>query len=274
MNSIFDELRQLKRSSIKPETFTHELRDEILKEVFDKRVTQLLSTEANLKTIERIFNGFDFNRVKEYPLPILIIILKEKKTAENFRAFLLGKKFLTTRDVDLMLKYLCQIDFRDIQVREKLKQYEPMKVIMRKFIEASMTIENPGYYLLSKSQILRLAEMPYVIEQIRHRVFSERTGSYSVALNHLLNEIHAICYELDNVSNPKAYDVNEVVAFLDKKKVPPLLCSGVRNLFDRRNTNQVSHPGSDKNIVWSVPKDEYYIYHVQVGECLNYLLAS
>lgn len=273
IRNIFDELRKLKKSSIEPETFTHELQDEILKEVFDKRVGQLLSKDTNKQTIERIFDGFDFNRVKEYPLPMLIIILKENKTTDRFKKFLLEKKSLTTRDVDLMLQYLCQIDFKDSGLLiKKLKQYAPMRDIMRVFIQKNIAIEEPGYYSLTRSQALSLTDMPYVIDQIRHRVFNERTNTYSVALSHLLNEIHAICYELDTVPNHKDYKASAVVAFLDKKKVPPLLCSDVRNLFDRRNTNQISHPGSDQNIVWSVSKDEYFGYHEKVGNCLSHLL--
>lgn len=37
----------------------------------------------------------------------------------------------------------------------------------------------------------------HIIEQIRLRVFNEKIGSYSVALNHLLNEIHGICMLID-----------------------------------------------------------------------------
>jgi len=56
---------------------------------------------------------FDFNRVKEYPLPIVIIILKDQVVTNAFKKYLLNRNLLTTKDVDLMLTHLCQIDFQD-----------------------------------------------------------------------------------------------------------------------------------------------------------------
>jgi AbiA family abortive infection protein len=272
IDNIFDELNKLKGASVRPETFEHELQDEILKEVFDKRVNQMLSMEDNKERIRRVFSGFDFNRVKEYPLTIMIILLKEDSVARRFREFLLQKQNLTTRDVDLMLIYLCQVDFRDAELLSKLQQYTPMSKIMRVVQKASLSSGEPGYYDLPKSKVMKLVRMPYVIEQVRHRVFHERTGSYSVALNHLLNEIHAVCYQLDDATNHREYKAHEVERFLRTQMVPPDVCIGIRNLFDRRNTNQVSHPGSEENVSWSVAIEEYSRYRSQVGKCLGSLL--
>jgi AbiA family abortive infection protein len=272
IDNIFDELEKLKGASVRPETFELELQDEILKEVLDKRVNQMLSMEGNKKRIRRIFSGFDFNRVKEYPLTIMIILLKEDSTARRFRKFLLQKQNLTTRDVDLMLTYLCQVDFQDPQLLGKLEKYTPMSRIMRVVQKASLSSDKPGYYDLPESKVLKLARMPYVIEQVRHRVFHERTRSYSVALNHLLNEIHAICYQLDGATNHREYKAHEVERFLRSQMVPPDVCIGIRNPFDRRNTNQVSHPGCEESVAWSVASEEYVRYRLQVGKCLGSLL--
>ena len=275
ISNIFDELKKLKKASIEPETFEHELRDEILKEVFDDRVNQMLDWDVNKKRIRRIFTDFDFDHVKEYPLPMLIVLLKEPSTAKRFRQFLLQKSHLITRDVDLISQYLCQLDFQDWEMLAKLKQYEPMSCIMNIFESASLYTDLPGYYELPGTKTLRLSQRPYVIEQVRYRILNERTESYSVALNHLLNEIHAICYELDNSSNSKDYNgykADQVVNFLDTCRVSPEICIGIRNLFDRRNTNQVSHPGSEEYITWSVTAEDYRGYRAQVGECLASLL--
>jgi len=272
IDNIFNELDNLKAASIEPETFKHELQDEILKEVFDKRVTQILNMDDNKKRIMQTFSGFDFNRVKECPLPIIIILLKEDNTARDFRKFLLQRQSLTTRDVDLILIFLCQVDFRDPELLSKLERYHPMSRIMETFKKANLSCDIPGYYDLPKSKVLKIAQMPYVIEQIRHRVFHERTRSYSVALNHLLNEIHAVCYILDSTANNRDYKANKVEFFLRSKMVPPDICISIRNLFDRRNTNQVSHPGFEENVTWSVEIDEYMQFRSQVGRCLGSLL--
>ena len=117
--------------------------------------------------------------------------------------------------------------------------------------------------------------MTEVIEQVRHRVFNERIGSYSVALNHLLNELHGICYQIDSNGNKsKDYDANQVVQFLQAQGISHQVCIGIRKLFDRRNTNQVSHSGSKNFLAWSVSQSEYLQYHEIVSECLGVLIKS
>ncbi len=272
VNAVLEELRNLKKSDLEPDTFSYDLQGEILKEIYDKRVLHLLDTQKNLARIRQVFKNFDFNRVAEYPAPIIIIILKEQKTARLFREYLLKERQLTTKDVDLILTYLCQINFQDVDVINVLEQYAPMEKIISKVKVPSLSTEFPGYYILRQSQVQKLAAMPSVIEQIRQRVHNERLNSYSVALNHLLNELHAICIQIDTNANHREYDVNNVMKFLDKKGLTPETNIGIRNLFDRRNTNQVSHPGSDYFIAWSVTKAEYDKHRNKVSECLNALL--
>ncbi len=57
--------------------------------------------------------------------------------------------------------------------------------------------------------IQKLSDIPDVIEQMRLRISSEKNESYSVALNHLLNEIHALCIKYEG-ANKKTYDANDV----------------------------------------------------------------
>lgn len=275
IDNIFDELRKLKKSSVEPETFEHELSDEILKEVFDRRVNQMLEKAENKKRIRNVFKNFDFNRVKEYPLPMIIIILKDKAVTDAFRDYLLDRQNITSKDVDLMLTFLCQIDLNDTEILNLLKNYAPMSNIISKVINPDLAHFQPGYYDLQNSQLLKLSVYPDVIEQIRHRVFNERIGSYSVALNHLLNELHGICYQIDgNGKKSKDYDANQVVQFLQAEGISHNICIGVRRLFDRRNTNQVSHPGSDNFLAWSVSEVEYWQYHQIVSDCLVSLIKS
>jgi hypothetical protein len=244
-----------------------------LKEVLHKRVAQMLDSPENKKRIRQVFKIFDFNRVKEYPLPMIILILKNKAVSDAFREYLLNRKNIATKDVDLMLTYLCQINFLDNDVLKLLEQYAPMNKIIARITNPDLSYCQPGYYGLYDKQIEKLSSMGDVIEQVRYRVFNERIGSYSVALNHLLNELHAICYQIDSNGNKsKDYDANQVVRFLQAQGISHQVCIGVRKLFDRRNTNQVSHPGSDNFLAWSVSQTEYQQYHQIVSECLSVLI--
>ncbi|WP_228036805.1 hypothetical protein [Cuspidothrix issatschenkoi] len=138
-------------------------------------------------------------------------------------------------------------------------------------MNANLNCDIPGYHCLSCMQMKKLSKMPDVIEQIRLRVLSERSGSYSVALNHLVNEIQAVCVKLEQ-KDKKEYDVNKLVEFINSKHIPHETCITTRNLFDRRNNNSVSHPGSDNSIAWEVTEEEYLNYYEHVGKCLNFLL--
>jgi len=75
------------------------------------------------------------------------------------------------------------------------------------FLDGKLNCYQPGYYNLACMQMKKLSEMPDVIEQIKLRVLSEKSAFYSVALNHLVNEIHAVCIKQEQ-ANKKNYDVN------------------------------------------------------------------
>jgi len=180
----------------------------------------MMEKAENKKRIRKVFKNFDFNRVKEYPLPIIILILKDKTVADSFRKYLFERKNITSKDVDLMLTYLCQIDFTDADVLNLLEKYAPMGQIISKIMNSDLAHLQPGYYGLQNSQVQKLCSMAEVIEQVRHRVFNERIGSFSVALNHLLNELHGICYQIDGNGNKrKEYDANQVVQYLQAQSI-------------------------------------------------------
>ncbi|WP_373530379.1 AbiA family abortive infection protein [Nostoc sp.] len=275
ITNIFDELQKLKSSSIDI-SLGHDgsLQEEILKEVYNKNVNQLLETENNNNLIEEIFTDFDFNFVKAMPREIIVIIAKNEVVLNNFTQFLYEKKDLTTRDIYLIIKYLCQTNFTNDELLGKLESNPSFRQVISVYREAQIASERPGYYDLPDTKVLLLLEDAQIVEQIRLRVFNERIGFYSVALNHLLNEVHAICLLFDPIDPTKKnkYEVDDAVKYLASKWVPHGTCIDICNLFDRRNRNTVSHPGSRENIAWGVTKDEYFKYFDAVNKCLEIIL--
>lgn len=270
--NIFDELQKLKDSSIDISLgYDGSLQEEILKEVYDDCVNQLLGTEDSKHLIEKMFIDFNFDLVKAMPREIIIIISHSQIVANNFVEFLSRKTNLTTRDVYLIIKFLCQTNFRDKNLLKKLEDNDSFRHIVSVYGEAKIASESPGYYDLSGVKALRISQDSHIIEQIRLRVFNERIGYYSVALSHLLNEAHAICLLLDSNKKNK-YEADDAVKYLSAKCVSHETCIDIRNLFDRRNRNTVSHPGSVQNIAWGVTKDEYLKYLDAVGKCLKVIL--
>lgn len=265
-------MEKIKRTSLE-EYFIRDdsAQEDIIQEVFDKSVEQLLNKPSNKEKIKQIFKSFDFDLIKVQPLGIIMILLKDETATIEFRKFCLRKKIITTGDADLIIKFLCQTSFTDDELLLKLKQNIHMNNIIDVFGDPKLNCDKPGYYELTCWQMKRLSEMPDVLEQTRLRILNERNASYSVALNHLLNEIHGVCIKQEK-ANKKDYDVNDVVKFLYLRGVPHQKCIKTRNLFDRRNSNSVSHPGSDGSFAWEVTREEYLDYYEYVGQCLDLLL--
>lgn len=279
IDNIFNELEKLKTSSIDVSLGSDgSLQEEILKEVYDNSVNQLLSKQEIQEKIEMTFTNFNFDLVKVMPQEIILIISKNQKILSEFILFLQNKKFLTTRDVYLIIKFLCQRNFKNKNnlLFKNLKDNGSFRHIASVYEESKIVSDTPGYYQLSATQINILMRQPHIIEQIRLRVFNEKIESYSVALNHLLNEIHGICMLSDknNTNKNKDYNAEHAVKYLAFTGVPHDICIDTRNLFDRRNRNTVSHPGSEQNIAWGVTKDEYIKYRNAVGQCLKIVLRS
>ncbi|BAZ79188.1 AbiA family abortive infection protein [Sphaerospermopsis kisseleviana CS-549] len=274
LNKIFKELRKIKKSRVEDYFIRgNSAQEEILQEVFDKSVEQILDKPANKRKIKNIFKKFNFDLVKVQPLEILIILLKDETATNEFRNFCLDKTIITTGDADLIIKFLCQTNFDDENqnLLQKLRQNVHMSNIVDVFLKKELNCNKPGYYNLACMQMKKLSEMPDVLEQTRLRILSERNTSYSVALNHLVNEIHAVCIKQEK-ANKKDYDVNNVVKFLQSQGIRHEICIKIRNLFDRRNSNSVSHPGSDGSLAWEVTKEEYLDYYEYVGQCLDVIL--
>lgn len=266
--SIIHRLAQLKGAS--PFDEQDDLSDEIFKEIYDTDVQKLLSKPANLARLRKIFADFNFDLIVGQTRELVIIILLDKTIEKQFKEFLLKKQKLTFRDSYFILTYLCQTNFKSSKLMNQLRCNSTMHNIMSVFVQRTLFLDLPGYYYLSGKKTLRISKYENVIDQVRLRIFAEQRRDYSVALSHLLNEIHAICYRIENPAIKESnYDANSAISFLETSKVSHDIRIGVRNLFDRRNKNPVAH--ADK-IAWPVDEAEYLEYRGHVGDCLNCIL--
>ena len=270
---IFTELKNLKRSSIDPYfQGTRELNEETLKAVYDEDVQHMLRNPSVKSHLTEIFlgsGGFDFELTNAYPIPIIILIMACDGVSDEFEKSLLSKPRLTSRDISLTLSYLCQNAFPQSELLDLLKRDPQMGEIMEIFNGRGPASHLLGYFDLKEEQILRI-NRPHVIEQMRLRVLCEQKGDYSVALNHLLNEIQAICHRLDGEPTAlNAYNVKKVSQFLRREKVPHGTQAHIQKLFDQRNKSPVSHADP---LARPVTKSRYETHRHHVGECLNHLL--
>ena len=154
----------------------------------------------------------------------------------------------------------------------KLKEDVKIEPIINKFYEGTVTSDkNTSYYNLNFSACKKLLKQVSLIEQVRMRIYAEKTNQFSVCLNHLLNEFQLICCTLEG-QDIKNYNANRVETYLRGRAVPNTIRTKIRNLFDRRNNNSVAHPGSDVRVAWSVSKSEYSKYKASVSEAINMII--
>lgn len=244
---------------------------ETLKDVYDNSVINLISTEANINKLENKLIDFNFDLLRVYPQPIIILISMCENALKSLEAYLLTKKYLSTFDRELVVILLCQTGFNNSKLINKLKtnnQLNPIiKFIKKKKITYGVTT---GFYKVNLSKMTIVINQVSYIEQVRQRVYAEMRKQYSIALNHLLNEIQLICCTLES-ENINKYEAPKLVRFLNEKNVNNSIITQISNLFDRRNNNQISHPGSDSRVAWAVNEDEYNNYKHSVAKAIEYI---
>ncbi len=269
---IIKQLEKLKRRSLDP-TFDNrsDVDDEILKQVYDKSVANLLKKKENLAAISAVFRNFNFDIVAAQPREILILLLLDPTASVEFEKYLCQKTNFSSRDVSLILMYLCQTAFSSNILTARLQSSAYIAEVIRVCTSNMIPSHNPGYFGLRFDQIEKLARYSNVIDQTHLRVVCERRADLSVALNHLLNEVHALCRHLDAAAagSGKEYNGDRVIDFLVNFGVANTTVLKMRNLFDRRNKNPVSHADV---LAWPVTDSEYSDYRISVGQCLAQLL--
>jgi AbiA family abortive infection protein len=253
---------------------------ETLKEVFTDNVGEILNSKNYIIQLREIFTDFDFDLLRVIPSAILAIICRSglEDIVREVENYLLEREVITTKEVDLILRFLASDkNFENTRLMAKLKQDPYMEKIIKVFEQHNIPNE-VGYFNLTRDKVDKVAEMKQVIRQIEMRVMAEKNFQYEQALNHLQNELHGIVFNLDKIRNPneklvfKNYNVNKVISYLQTVNVPITTTSQVRNLFDQRNNNPVSHTGSDEHPPLKIDQQMYYTYHDHVGKCLSYIL--
>ncbi len=152
------------------------------------------------------------------------------------------------------------------------------KKILREAGEAKMYCDYPNDSKISFDCLFEMYNQDSILQQVELRSLYEREGSYSIALNHLVNEIQSICFYLDNTSKPfKDYKKEDIQVFLGDK-VSMVSIIYIAKLFNRRNNNKASHSGTNNFLSQGVTKQEYFNYkgkmNIFLREISSYSFAA
>jgi len=109
-----------------------------------------------------------------------------------------------------------------------------------------------------------------LMQQIKMLRVAEIEGKYNLAFNHLLNIYHFYCFVTDP-NKPiqlKNYNQNDVSNFVDNLDLSCETLNFTVQFFDRRNKNNISHPGEELMENWMVNKSEYLDYKEKLNHHL------
>lgn len=243
-----------------------------LKYAYDDQVGVFLDQEKIREQLDEMLDKIEPMHLKVAPKPLMSLFLRSLKSEKKIKQLVESINILNTYSIDILLTYLSMTDFKNKKIFDRLKESDHYRSIVEKFYDPyPVNSKLPGYYKLSISQLKPLLTQHSFIEQVRLRAYNEKLGNYSVALNHLLNELHFICCFIEKEDIIK-YKSTSVDNFLHNRHIENADRIKVRNLFDRRNNNTVSHPGDDDRIAWGVGENEYFMYKKTVASVLSKIL--
>lgn len=274
IEEIFKELENIKTGGVSLEINDSEINQYILHKIFEKKIANFFNKNENRLRLEEIFQDFDFDLLKVSPLVLTILVMKNDKTREQYIEYLLQKDASTSNDRLLVIEALRQCNFKHEGLFNKLYDDKHFHEVLVVYKDIEINYKRPGYFNLSIEYTYKLLNNnPLIIKQMELRVLNENRADYSVALNHLVNEFQSICFLLD-IPEMKHYTAKLVEEFLKKQNVDHPISIQIRNMFDRRNNNLVSHSGDEKIQGTAVTKEEYTIYKTAVSNCLQHLEST
>lgn len=276
ISNIFQMLEKIKNFEYKKEfEYKYEFGGTI-NSVFDIKISNLLSKKENVESLEKIFHDFDFDKIAQFPKQLIILILKSDIIQRKFEMYLKRKKIESPIDANMIVEYFAQTRFKKRGILKKIADLKGYSEILKLIKEEKTFFKTSGYFNLDLQAIKRIPLKINYLEQIRYRVNSEKIEYYSAALNHLLNEFHALCFILDPDESKKmaSYNYESIQKFIDKFKVGNETKIQIRNLFNRRNINPLSHPGGNNEHYILIRRDEYMEYREKVGNCIKQIVLK
>lgn len=284
LDNIFNELSKMNSKESKIDLFINPLKNidnidlEIFRDIYDIKVGQIIKKADNQTRLKLIFDNMNFKLLKTSPKPMvaLLLFLADKSNYDKVITSLLEKDFLNSTDINLILELLCQTNFEDAKLVKKLEENNYLCKIIQKFKKNDID-EIKGYSNLELNKLNEISPFSELISvelifQIIQREYSEKKEEFSLALNHLVNEIQLLCFKLDESKTDfKKYLATDVSEFLSSH-ISNKNNYAITNMFSVRNNNQISHGVNNKVFMKEIEKTEYLEYKKVVQNCIQKIL--
>lgn len=243
-----------------------------LRMIYDNNVQNLFKKDGNRDELFKILKRIDFDSIYPQRGPILVLINMFESIKSDFEYYFIRKENWTLEDSWVCLEYIIRNEkYEGLLFSKMLKETKFDKVIDAPETN-TFRPEKSGYSGVNTSKLTQIHLKGKYINQIKYRKINESYNRKGVSLNHLLNEVHSLCFiHDDDVNRIDRYTVNDVTKFLYSTGLRNDLVLMVKTLFDIRNMNPISHPGSTNVPTEVVSEDDYKRYRSGVEACIEYI---
>ena len=234
---IFQELTSIEFLLIKPKPFLH------LITISDNARNQL--EKYLLDNIQSTDNQYKFLYLVEKFILQLEFLKTQKRYRDKIDIKTVTEKFSEKLDQTL-----------NSQKSNSNSKINYLNLICRMLDDKK--IINSQFELIYKNKFLN--DNVSLMQQIKQKVFYEKFGHYNVAFNNLLNEFHELFKLVYPNKNKSKLDAKEIGEHMTVEKFDMDEILFVKDFFNRRNKNSISHPNDADLGFWGVSKDEYLSY--------------
>jgi hypothetical protein len=241
-----------------------------LNEIFSKTLKNYVNSSTAKKKIDSAFKKWN-PRLTLANTSTLMFLISISSSNEEFRKFLFENslhKFTTPQYLFLLEKFLLNNKITPSQ-RTKIKNSKidnSYFQLIKKLTNRKFELEEFKLIDLNFSDKI-LRENDSLCQQLKMMVLAEIEGKFNLAFNHLLNIFHYYCFTVDkeNKKELKKYNQISVTDFLDRLGFSIDELNFSMQFFDRRNKNNISHPGENEMENWVVNEQEYLSYKVKMN---------
>ncbi|MDV6373111.1 hypothetical protein [Deinococcus arenicola] len=276
-NTFIDTLENIS-NSLSIEDYLSDANDttDNLKLFFDARVNSLLIRSSVFRPkFKQVLKDLDFNKIKVYPLAIVSAICTFDDLDTQLREFILTRKRFTNHDELVLAQYISSTKSSQQSVKEFLAQLSVvLKMPQLKLLGGSF-VKVPSLYdfsSVSQSKLDLFGENPNFIFQCRNRKLAEWSNRWSLASNHLLNELQLLC-SMCGLPDSQL-DPTNLSTYLVNSGLPSIHALEIKRLFDRRNNNTISHAGHRSRIILPVSESEYRKFYQSASIAVRILTST
>jgi len=244
-----------------------------LNEIFSKSLKNYVNSSTAITKIEKEFKNWN-------PLltlantSTLMFLIKQSSANNDFKKYLFENtesKFTNPQHLFLLEKFLLNNSITTSQKSKiiKSKINSSYLKLIKKLVDRKFELEEFNSLDIKLSDKI-LSQNDSLCQQVKMLVLAEIEEKYNLAFNHLLNVFHNYCFIVDkeNKAVQKKYTQPNVTDFLDRLGFSIEYINFSIQFFDRRNKNNISHPGEDHMENWVVNKQEYLGYKEKMNELL------